>query len=98
MTGGPGKFSPSCYDESTAPQRHNSAHWHIAPASSDPHIGAGQMTVPMSRLRASFPQFWIWQEITYDRPRYIARSRHPGVGPHTVITTDPDELRAALAT
>jgi len=52
----------------------------------------------LTQLRASFPQFWIWQEITYDRPRYIARSRHPGVGPHTVITTDPDELRAALAT
>jgi hypothetical protein len=48
-------------------------------------------------LQASFPRFRIWREITYGRARYIARSRDPGVGPHTVITPDPDELRAALA-
>jgi hypothetical protein len=51
----------------------------------------------LTQLQASFPQFWIWEEITYGRARYIARSRHPGIGPHTVITPDPDELRAALA-
>jgi hypothetical protein len=49
------------------------------------------------QLQASFPRFRIWREITYGRARYIARSRDPGVGPHTVITPDPDELRAALA-
>ncbi len=51
----------------------------------------------LAALREAFPQFWIWREITYDRARYIARSRHPGVGPHTVVTTDLDKLRAALA-
>jgi hypothetical protein len=59
------------------------------------HDAEGDET--LIQLQASFPQFRIWREITHDRPRYIARSRHPGVGPHTVITPDPDELRTALA-
>ena len=46
-----------------------------------------------------FPQFRIWREITTDRePRFVARRRHPGVSPHTVVTPDLAELRAALAT
>ena len=46
-----------------------------------------------------FPQFRIWREITADRePRFVARRRHPGVSPHTVVTPDLAELRAALAT
>lgn len=46
-----------------------------------------------------FPQFRIWREITANRePRFVARRRHPGVSPHTVVTPDLAELRTALAT
>ena len=31
-----------------------------------------------------------------DRVRYVARSLHPGLNPHTVVTDDVGELRAAL--
>jgi len=36
-------------------------------------------------------------EVVGDRTRYIARSRHLGKSPHTVVTADPAELLAALA-
>jgi hypothetical protein len=52
---------------------------------------------PIVRLRADFPQFDIWRENIYGRRRYVARSRHLSVSPHSVITEDPDELRAALS-
>lgn len=48
-------------------------------------------------LQAGFPQFSIWREITWGRARFVARSLHPGTHPHTVITPDPGELRAALS-
>lgn len=51
----------------------------------------------LASLRASFPQFRIWQEITYGGPRYIARRLHPGTRPHTLVTPDPAELRAVLS-
>jgi hypothetical protein len=51
----------------------------------------------LASLQAGFPKFQIWREITCDRIRYIARSLHLGLNPHTVITADPDELRAALS-
>jgi hypothetical protein len=51
---------------------------------------------PLTALRADFPCFRIWREETYDRARYIARSLHPGLNPHTVVTDDAGELRAAL--
>jgi hypothetical protein len=51
----------------------------------------------LASLRVGFPQFRIWREITYDRTRYIARSQYPGQRPHTVVSTDPGELRAALS-
>jgi hypothetical protein len=52
---------------------------------------------PLVRLRADFPQFDIWRENICGRRRYVARSRHLSVNPYTVITEDPEELRAALS-
>jgi hypothetical protein len=50
----------------------------------------------LAGLRTGFPQFRIWREISCDRTRYIARSLQPGTRPHTIVTADPRELRAAL--
>jgi len=47
-------------------------------------------------LRADFPQFRIWAETLGQRTRYTARRLDPGTSPHTVVTSDLDELRAAL--
>lgn len=47
-------------------------------------------------LRAEFPCFRIWREHTFDRVRNIARSLHPKLNPHTVVTDDIRELRGAL--
>ena len=52
---------------------------------------------PLPALQAEFPCHRIWRENLCGRIRYIARSLHFGLNPHTVITPDPDELRAALA-
>jgi O-methyltransferase involved in polyketide biosynthesis len=54
--------------------------------------GPGQLAA----LRQQFTGFLIWKEITGERIRYVARSRRPGLNPHTVVTDDLDELRAAL--
>jgi len=52
----------------------------------------------LASMRHEFPQFRIWQEAFADRqPRFVARRRYPGINPHTVITPDLAELRAALA-
>jgi hypothetical protein len=50
----------------------------------------------LASLRDEFPGFRIWREVNGDRVRYIARRLSPGAGPHTVVTADQDELRAAL--
>jgi hypothetical protein len=50
----------------------------------------------LAALREEFPRFRIWRERTCDRIRYVARSLQPGLNPHTVVTDDLDELRAAL--
>lgn len=50
----------------------------------------------LAGLCREFPDFRIWREITGDRARYIARSLRQGVGPHTVVTADLDELRSVL--
>jgi hypothetical protein len=47
-------------------------------------------------LRAEFPEFRIWLELS-GHNRLIARRQRPGTGLHTVVTSDPAELRAALA-
>jgi hypothetical protein len=53
------------------------------------------ITDPPSRSRGT--AFRIWRESVDGGVRYIARSPHLGLNPHTVVTTDPAELRAALA-
>jgi hypothetical protein len=52
---------------------------------------------PLPVLQQQFPAFYIWRENVHGRRRYIARSQRLSVNPHTVITDDPDELRAALS-
>jgi hypothetical protein len=47
-------------------------------------------------LRAEFPGHRIGTETIVDRIRYVARSQRDGAHPHTVITRDLSELRAAL--
>ena len=54
------------------------------------------MSDDLTGLQAEFPAFRIWQEQLPGSPRYVARSRYPGLNPHTVVTTDLRELRAAL--
>ena len=51
----------------------------------------------LGTLREQFPGFRIWREITGDRCRYVARSQRQGLSPHTIVTADMDELRAALS-
>jgi hypothetical protein len=50
----------------------------------------------LTGLQSEFPAFRIWREEFPGRSRYVARSRYPGLNPHTVVTTDLRELRAAL--
>jgi len=57
----------------------------------------GDTTDPLTTLQRDFPAFEIWSETTHTRVRYIARSRHLDQSPHTLVTKDPEELRAALA-
>ncbi len=63
------------------------------PEDSQAATAAGTLTA----LQDEFPQFLIWRENVYGRRRYVARSQDLSVNPHTVITSDPDELRAALS-
>lgn len=50
----------------------------------------------LASLQADFPGYKIWPEDFPDGVRFIARSRHAGLHPHTVVTADPAELRCAL--
>jgi hypothetical protein len=50
----------------------------------------------LAALRADFPQFQIWPEVTLDRLRYVSVSQHLHLHPHTVITADLAELRTIL--
>lgn len=64
------------------------------------HVGRTEgSTTPadLSATRRAFPGFRIWRETVGDRTVYVARRRQPGTRPHTLVTTDPHELRAALA-
>jgi hypothetical protein len=60
------------------------------------------MTTPpdatLAALRRDFPGYQIWLERVCDQYRFVARRERPGTGPHTVVTGDPAELRAALDT
>jgi hypothetical protein len=53
--------------------------------------------VTLTALRADFPEFQIWLEQLSTRERFVARRQGPGPGLHTVVTSDPAELRAILA-
>lgn len=51
----------------------------------------------LARLRTEFPGHWISIEPVVGRGvRYLARACQPGSQPHTVLTHDLGELRAAL--
>ncbi len=51
----------------------------------------------LADLQEDFPEYRIWQEAMGDHVRLVAVCRTPGGSPHTVVTSDPAELRAALA-
>jgi len=51
----------------------------------------------LARRAARFPGHHISREITWDRVRYVARSRDLGTRPYAVITDSLDELCAELA-
>lgn len=50
----------------------------------------------LASLQQQFPGFRIWQEVTGERARLVAVRRQAGTSPHTVVTADAGELRAAL--
>ena len=62
-----------------------------------PDYDAAAEANELASLQAGFPQFRIWRENVLGRRRYVACSQHLSVNPHTVITDDPEELRAALS-
>jgi O-methyltransferase involved in polyketide biosynthesis len=69
-----------------------------------PGASTGQRLAPdtspwpsaLASLQQDFPGHRIWREVTGERVRYIARSLHLGVSPHTVVTADLGELRMLL--
>ena len=64
--------------------------WNLPPTDSVP--GGDQL----SALQAQFRGFSIWREISGERCYYSARRRYPSLHPHTLVTSDPDELRDIL--
>src|SRR5712664_3835147 len=80
---------PQQHKDTTAPM-HNTPH--PVQQGEDPH----RMSEELATLQGEFPRFRIWQETIHDRVRYVARSTHTGLNPHTVVTDDLAELRAAL--
>jgi hypothetical protein len=50
----------------------------------------------LAALRREFPRYRIWLEPGHGGCRFVACRQHPGTGPHTLITSDPAELRATL--
>jgi hypothetical protein len=50
----------------------------------------------LAALRSDFPQHDITRDPTLSPARYVSRRLRPGVHPHTVVTSDPSELRAIL--
>jgi hypothetical protein len=51
----------------------------------------------LAALQADFPGYHVWLEPALTQVRFVARRQRPGSGLHSVVTTDPAELRAALA-
>ena len=58
---------------------------------------AGAEDSALCALRADFPQFRIWPETTGARTLYVARRLCRDTHPHTLVTADLNELRAALS-
>ena len=50
----------------------------------------------LASLQAEFPGYRIWREVTGEHVRLVAVRRTHGASPHTVVTADVTELRAAL--
>ncbi len=69
-----------------------------APGGAQP--GADQHSMAQNRelaaLRAECPAMRIWREQTCDRVRFVARGLTLDIHPHTVVTRDLAELRAAV--
>jgi hypothetical protein len=51
----------------------------------------------LASLQQQYPAFRIWQDVTGEHARLVAVCCHAGTSPHTVVTTDADELRAVLS-
>ena len=62
----------------------------------DPTPDATELAA-LHAVRRDFPRYQIDVDLAIDRRRYIARRTQPGLGPHTLITSDLTELRAGLA-
>lgn len=65
-----------------------------AAPSASPEVTLGRT---LASLQEEFPAFQIWWEVTGEHARFVAVRRHPGTTPHTVVTADIAELRAALS-
>src|SRR6266567_9049635 len=50
----------------------------------------------LAALCKEFPRFRVWREDVGGRDRYVARGLEHGLHPHTVVTDDLEEMRAAL--
>jgi hypothetical protein len=50
----------------------------------------------LADLQEDFPGYRIFREVTGERVRLVAVRRQHGISPHTVVTADAAELRAAL--
>jgi hypothetical protein len=50
----------------------------------------------VAALRDEFPGFHISRELAVGQVRYVACRLHPATHPHTVMSADPDRLRAEL--
>lgn len=61
------------------------------------HDAASLTSGELARLQDEFTGFRIWRETNGERTRYVAQRLHPGHHPHTVVTDNPAELRAALS-
>jgi hypothetical protein len=75
---------------------------HSGDAATPPGTAAHRRSLPphqpddLPTLGQQFPGYDIWWETRGEHTRYVARRRDPSLNPHTVVTADPDELRAAL--
>jgi hypothetical protein len=54
------------------------------------------MAGELDSLQREFPGFRIWREAAGKHARLVAVRRNLGTKPHTVVTADAEELRAAL--